>query len=270
MVFVAAAWHSGSTLLGVMLGAHPSILYAGEAMCVSRLDDTATPGHQRSCRLCGPPCPVWAGLARESGPDLWDELSRRSRRPLIFDSSKSRTWVTQQAVALAGSVPASLVVLVRDGRGVVNSHRRKHPDVAVSAHAEAWVEKMKKVEALARDWSGPTYRIRYEDLVSYPSESLRSLSVFLGVPFDRNMLDPWSGEIHPLDSNPGPLLMMLGRQERAFLPEILEPSPDTVGFYVQSAPRVSLDLRWQTEMNAEELLIFDRIAGRFNAAYTWG
>jgi len=45
VVFMGAAWYSGSTLLGVMLGAHPSIFYAGEAKTTWYFDDPVSYNH---------------------------------------------------------------------------------------------------------------------------------------------------------------------------------------------------------------------------------
>ena len=43
VVFVAGAGHSGSTLLGLALGAHPEIFYAGEANKSQLLSDANAP-----------------------------------------------------------------------------------------------------------------------------------------------------------------------------------------------------------------------------------
>jgi hypothetical protein len=101
-----------------------------------------------------------------------------------------------------------LLVVTRDGRAVVNSHARKNTGMSVASHTRAWVGKMHKVEALAANWAGPLLRVRYEDLAARPRSTMTALCAFLGVDYDPRMVAPWRGsEPHPLDSNPGPLVM---------------------------------------------------------------
>ena len=52
--WIIGAGHSGSTLLGMMLGAHSSVFYAGEAKKSVFLGDPTKPKRKRECKLCGP------------------------------------------------------------------------------------------------------------------------------------------------------------------------------------------------------------------------
>ena len=90
VLFMGAAWFSGSTLLGVMLGAHPSIFYAGEAKKTSYFGNPNAPLKKRACRLCGPSCVVWKNLRMEHGQDLYEVLSRRTARPIVFGPTSAR------------------------------------------------------------------------------------------------------------------------------------------------------------------------------------
>ena len=58
VVWIGGAGHSGSTLLGLCLGSHPDMLYAGEAKKSALLGDPSKPLKKRACKLCGEaPCP---------------------------------------------------------------------------------------------------------------------------------------------------------------------------------------------------------------------
>jgi len=269
VVFTGAAWHSGSTVLGLMLGSHPSILYCGEAMCVDHFGDRTAGTHLRMCRLCGPACPIWGTLSPGLPGDVYESLSRRAARPIVFDSSKSVSWITAQAAALKDVVPVRLVVLVRDGRAVFNSHLRKLPEIPMTEHARRWSRKMRRVEALAASWPGSVHRLRYEELTTRPEAALRELSSFLGVAFDPVMLDPWNSDPHPLDSNPGPLLMLQRERGRAARPGLLEPDERTQDFYGSPPRSIYLDLRWRRELSPEALAVFEDISGEVNLRYRW-
>ncbi len=49
VLWMTGAGHSGSTLLGMMLGAHPEIFYAGEAKKAAYLHDERKPLRKRQC-----------------------------------------------------------------------------------------------------------------------------------------------------------------------------------------------------------------------------
>jgi len=269
VVFVGAAWFSGSTLLGVMLGAHPSIFYAGEATKTRSFGDPTEPLKRRVCRVCGPDCPIWRDLPADSDADLYEVLARRTGRPIVFDSTKQIAWITARSAALDGVVPVSLVVLTRDGRAVVNSRRRKLPGRSARELATFWDQQMRNVEELASGFPGRVHRVRYEELATRPRATLRRLAEFVGVPFDPGMIDPWRSEQHPLGGNDGPLLML--RRERAgpVVDGVITPDDQTRDWYAGHPPEIVLDLRWRDELDATQVAVFDEVAGETNRAYAW-
>lgn len=274
VVFMGAARYSGSTLLGVMLGGHPLVFYAGEAKKTWNFDNPDVPHERRVCRLCGPECGVWGDFSVEPGQDLYEMLSRRTKRPIVFDSSKKMWWIKLQVAALHGIVPLHLVVLTRDGRAVVNSDLRKQPGTSAHDHAAAWVERMRDVEELASCWPGAVHRVRYEELASRPEPTLRTLTDFLGVAFDPAMLDPWGSDQHPIGGNPGPLPLLLSSRERANgvgigVANPVNPGEKTRDWYGTHPRGIALDLRWKREMSADALAVFEAVAGETNRAYAW-
>jgi hypothetical protein len=271
VVFTGAAWYSGSTLLGMMLGAHPAIFYAGEANKTRTLNDPSAPLKRRVCRACGPGCRVWDGLPVADGEDVYEALSRRTGRPIVFDSTKEIHWISSQLAALGDAVEVRLVVLTRDGRAVMNSRRRKLPAGSPAGELAAfWAQQMRGVEELASGFPGPVHRLGYEELTSRPEPALRALADFVGVAFDPRMLDPWSSEQHPLGGNDGPLL--LHRREAAHataVAGVITPDDQTRDWYARHPAGVVLDLRWKDELGARELAAFDEVAGEANRAYAW-
>jgi hypothetical protein len=269
VIFVGAAWHSGSTILGLLLGAHDSIFYCGEGMCAHLLGDRHAPPYQRWCRLCGPDCPVWSGWPGHTEEYLYEYLSQRTGCSSVFDSSKSTSWARRRARELPDHVAAHLVLLSRDGRGVVNSHLRKHPDTPVAAHATAWAAKMARVEELGEAWDGPVHRVRYEQLMVDPEETLRRLCQGIGVEYGPAMCNPWNSDPHPLDGNPGPLLMLMRERTQAPIAGLLDVTEDTAARYISAPAALTLDLSWKDEMNSDALRTFNQVAGAMNVRYAW-
>lgn len=268
VVFTGATWYSGSTLLGLMLGAHSSIFFAGEANNTALFGDPSAPLKKRVCRLCGSGCTVWGDLRVECGKDLYELLSRRTRRPIVFDSTKDVCWIKHQVTGLRQVVPLRLVVLTRDGRAVVNSLTRKWPKTSVRDHAAWWIEWVRGVEELASNWPGSVHRVRYEELVSRPEPTLRALADFVGVEFEPTMLNPWASIHHPLGGNDGPLLLVL-RERADGGTGVVEPDDATRDWYGMHPLRTVLDLRWKREMSADALAVFEEVACEANRGYAW-
>jgi hypothetical protein len=263
--FIGGAGHSGSTLLGLMLGAHREIFYAGEARKSSFLGDTSKPIKKRVCKLCGPACAVWGSLAPPFVPDVYEVVSHRTGKSIVIDSTKSLEWIDAQVADLGGrGVALSLFFLARDGRAVVNSRVRKYPETPVRDHAAAWVAQLTATEALAERFPGRVLRVRYEALATDPEPRMRECAALLGVAFDRAMLAPWTTEQHPLGGNNGTQSLM-----RRAEGSVVELGDKTRDWYGGRERGISLDLRWRHELGAAALAEFEEIAGEANEPYAW-
>ena len=268
VTFVGGAGHSGSTLLGLVLGAHPQVFYAGEARKSLLFDDARKPMRKRMCKVCGPGCAVWSGLERRTGEDLYEALSRRTARPLVVDSTKKVSWIEEQSRAVrAAGAEVRLLVLVRDGRAVVNSGLRKYPEISPEAHARRWVEQLAATDALAARFEGPVLRLRYEDMVQRPRETFESLTTTLGIEFVPTMLEPWGAEQHPLGGNAGTQSLLDHAQTRADGPLAL--SGEKRAYYAAHPRSFVLDLRWRRELSSAARAASEAVAGEANAPYAW-
>ena len=122
VLWIAGAGHSGSTLLGLMLGSHSRAFYAGEAKKASFLHDETKPMRKRTCKLCGTACPVWGDFPQVPMSSLYETLAAKTRASLIVDSTKGLDWLHARIEEVAaGEGKGTLVFLSRDGRAVVCS-----------------------------------------------------------------------------------------------------------------------------------------------------
>lgn len=264
--FIGGAGHSGSTLLGLALGAHPSVFYAGEARKSLFLGDERKPLRKRTCKVCGPDCRVWSDL--ELDADLYEALAERTGRPVIVDSTKSLDWLHERSAAMASlGVKQVLFFLGRDGRAVVSSGLRKYPERSAEEHAKTWVAQMRATEAFAATFAGDVVRVRYEQLVSAPEHVLTQLAAAMALPFDEAMLHPFESEQHPLGGNAGTQSLLAGGRTHPEGP--LPISGDKRSYYEAHPKTFVLDLRWQRELDADALAAFEVVAGETNRAYAW-
>lgn len=266
--FISGAGHSGSTLLGLVLGSHPRVFYAGEARKSLFFGNERKALRKRMCKVCGPTCKVWGDLDRAAGEDLYEALSRRTGRPIVVDSTKSIDWIDAQiAVLSALGVKLNMIFLGRDGRAVVGSGVRKYPEKSAREHALEWVSQIGATEALAARFPGTVTRVRYEALATQPKETVETLTAALGIDFVPPMLEPWTSEQHPLGGNAGTQSLLEGAQTR--VGGALPISGEKRGYYQEHPRGFVLDLRWQRELSPAALAEFEAVAHDANVAHAW-
>lgn len=265
-IFIAGAGHSGSTLLGLLLGSHPDAFYAGEAAKTRFLGDTRKPEHKRVCKLCGPECPVWGDFVVADSPDLYEQLARKTGAKVVIDSTKNLQWLDEKTEAVrAGGGRAALIFLQRDGRAVINSRVRKYPERDPEQLIRSWVQRMHKTQALYDAFEGPKVVVRYEELATAPARTLRRICEALDIAFDPEMLDFATREHHVLGGNNGTQWQVGRKLEDTFV----KLSARTRDYYGEHPEGIVLDLRWVDELPRDTLALFERIAGTWGDALAW-
>jgi Sulfotransferase family len=273
--FVVGVGRSGTTLLRLMLDAHPDLAIPPETPFLPELIDAA-----RDPRAT-PESLVAVIASHRRAPDFeelgWDVLKGRFATvdPIepsgilrgfygAYAESRSKPrWgdKTPRHAArieqLAEVLPeARFIHLIRDGRDVVLSR------------IESLALRPKTIDKVSRQWSnrvmkarrqgtrtGRYVEVRYEDLVVDPEPVLRRLCSFCELDFDPAMLQYYEHSGDRLaeiahDLPPGKKRPGRAAESRLALHDRLTHPPDTT--------RVA---RWRSEMSAEDLEAFDREAG---------
>lgn len=266
-VSICGAGHSGSTLLGLVLGSHPDVFYAGEAKKTLFLGDESKPLRKRVCKICGPDCSVWSRWTGAE-PDLYEALSRMTGSPIVVDSTKKAEWIRARGAELAeAGAEHRLVYLGRDGRAVINSRVRKYPERSLEQMVDQWRAQIEATEALVSEVGERAVRVRYEELATDPEATVKGLCEALGLRYEAAMLRYEAEPQHPLGGNTGTQSVVARAQsiesEHAKVPARSE------SYYTSLAGGFSLDLRWRDELAPEALAVFEERAGEVNASLRW-
>ena len=266
-IMICGAGHSGSTLLGMLLGRAAGAFYIGEGAKARYLGDLSKPLRKRACKVCGDDCPVWSGLTWDGQAPLFPLVASHTGASTIVDSTKRPDWIVQRAAETraAGAEP-HLILLLRDGRAVVNSRIRKYPEKPVAELVEGWLGQMDACRALFDGFSGPKQIVRYEELAAEPERVMRDLCDVSGLTYDPAMLDIAGGEHHPLGGNNGTQFLATRDNGQA---AIVQPGARGRDYYEQHAGRIRPDMRWKTELSAEHAALFEAMAGTANRACEW-
>jgi hypothetical protein len=267
---MCGAGHSGSTLLGMILGSHSRAFYMGEGGKARYLGDASKPMRKRVCKICGEDCPVWSGFAWDGESPLHARVAEHAGRPVIVDSTKDEAWIEARAaetLQLGGR--AVLILLGRDGRAVVNSRIRKYPDRDPEAQIRDWVDKMARSEALFDRFDGPKIRVRYEELATSTQDVARAICALAGLDFDPQMLRYSRGDHHVLGGNSGTQFIVAREQLDDPDAAFVSLNGRTRGYYENHPGGIELDLRWREELSAPHLALFEKLASRANESFKW-
>ncbi len=268
-VAICGAGHSGSTLLGLVLGSHSECFYAGEAKKTLFIGNLEKPRRKRVCKICGEGCPVWSRFTQPPEPDVYAQVARLTGAPVIVDSTKKVDWLRARAEELdAVGVPHKRIFLARDGRAVVNSRVRKYPDEDPRQVVDGWAAQIRETQAFLDERPDDWMLLRYETLATAPEASVREVCAFLGLSFEPEMLRYQTREHHPLGGNTGTqsVVARAGDVDDPAFATVPERSRD---YYESLRGGFRLDTRWETELPDAVRELFDARAGDLNAPFRW-
>jgi hypothetical protein len=287
LIYIHSASHSGSTLLAMQLARHPEVATVGE---LAGTPFRSRPGYRCSCGAELERCGFWRAVSaamarrgyayraataetdirnasnpivrrllipRHRGPVIESlraaalalvpgaraHLERHERlktalvesilectgKPVLVDSSKSGVQLKYHLRNPRFDV--KLIWLVRDGRGVARSIARNQ-GASVEQGAYEW--RRRNEEALSIVQGLPAQRwiqVRYEELCAEPEQTLARVWRFIGVAPER--AEDAAAELH-----------VLGHASR-----LKGPAP------------IRASERWKSELSAQDLRLFDGVAG---------
>jgi hypothetical protein len=284
--FVVGVSRSGTTLLRLMLDAHPQLTIPPETHFVPKLvnvcerlveEGVSTVTMREQALEVMTTHPRWGdfGLEEEEVRErmerhdpltpgdavrsFYEAYAAREGKPRWGDKSPPYTW---KSLRIQRALPeAHFVHLIRDGRDVALSLGEVSwgPDDVAEA-ARKWVSEVGRARRRARRLLRGTYmEARYEDLVTDPEPVLRRICKFVGLRWDDAMLDyhrdaeermrrEMQRELKPLGGG------TITAEERTRQHELVSRPP--------SASRVG---RWRTDMSPEDREAFESVAGKLLA-----
>ncbi|HGY5549188.1 MAG TPA: sulfotransferase [Prochlorococcus sp.] len=220
LLLVRGLGHSGTTILDLVLGAHPQMIGLGEAIRILR---TPLPGeqqrgparlraelrHQRLC-TCGRTaanCPIWGPLLDWLPAHDHLPLAEKLRQLLSgVDQNVNQLgdvieWVVESyqddleiPLQIFPDIDVRVIFLVRDVRSWVHSRARdarKKGKVMPSIRSLArWCWVNRRFERDLRRSGKPIFLLGYEEFALSPERSLSLLCEWLGLDFAPAMLSP--------------------------------------------------------------------------------
>ena len=265
--FIVGVMRSGTTLLRLMLDAHPQLTITPETKFLSDLMDATANGRASADEAMAPL------LASTRWPDFHlsdDDMRERLRAAEPLDPTKAARIIYQayaerigkprwgdktpghavRMPRIARALPeARFIHLIRDGRDVTVSRRRRADEPApVAKHAKRWQARIRSTRRRAGRIEHYLEE-RYEELVTDPEPVLRRVCDFVELGYDPAMLSYHEHAAERLKEIANPLGRKSGEWRLAAHALAAEPpKPDRIG-------------AWREAMTADEIAEFEAAAG---------
>lgn len=222
---------SGSTVLNLMLGAHPEIHAGGElsALILAHGDDGAG-----VCTACGIACPYWNDRARNvvTRANVYREVERIFGKRVIVDSSKSIGWFNDVLTSDDHrGIEASFVLMVKHPIRYLASclanmtpHQPRRSQggflskLVPGRQRQAFLDELvadldgfyhQFFGCFGKEVGGATFHlVHYERMVQDPRAALAPLLRSLALAYVPQMDDFFRGTYHQIGGNAGPLFQL--------------------------------------------------------------
>jgi hypothetical protein len=262
LIQIAGAGHSGSTLLGGLLGNISSAFYMGEAKKIINIHDLQKPLRKRVCKICGENCPVWKDFVFRGHDHLFPDVLEHVKAKWLIDSTKNIQWLRDSYDhCINAKLKVKLIFLLRDGRGVINSRIRKYPERDPATQIQDWWNQMVSSENYYAQFKGPKIRVHYEALASHPEKAVREICQAFELPYQPDILQFGKKEMHPFGGNNG--------TQYLFGASGIQLHDRVKSYYEKHPKKIQPDHRWKKELKKEHLELFASIIQDQNEKYIW-
>ncbi|MFL5870157.1 MAG: sulfotransferase family protein [Solirubrobacterales bacterium] len=272
--FVVGVGRSGTTLLRLMLDAHPQLAIPAETQFVPELIESGRAGASRD-RLAGliTGARNWGDFNLDAGelaerigalerPDaagviraFFQLYAEHQGKPRWGD--KTPIYVTNMRTIGGAIGEARFVHLIRDGRDVALSRRRRGMGEGkpVADTARRWRRRIENARSDARRLRGRYLELRFEDLVDAPEPALRQICELVELDYDPAMLDYHERAGDRLSEMGSDLDARGGRRARSGAERLASHA------LAAEPPRPERTEAWRTEMSESDRREFEAVAG---------
>ncbi len=247
--------YTGTTWINYVLSNHPDAVYLGPPDRSWKLPPEHVP---YACLLHrGGTCSFWN--------DFYSHYDREARYLPQFSAATGgrHIFIANPTPAFRAEeieqpdVEYREIIVLRDGRGIIESFRHHVPSLypTVGAIAQNWLLPACRIMlARARSLGERALVVRYEDVAADPLKLVNTIGEFVGLSHADDCLEYWKQDVHPTAGNIGTTEIIARFQG---LPEIQHSkSADYDKRYeaLRINPRaVELDESWRVRFTSEEM-----------------
>lgn len=186
-IFLVGCQRSGTTMLRLVLDSHSNISCGPETRFLTDLERIVGRDWERLARF-GFTQEEWLARIADFFGGVHREYARRRGKRRWAD--KTPRYAMSLDFVTRVFPDAQIVHLIRDGRDVVVSHRKRFGYWSAVKCVVKWPRYIRAARAVGRALPAGRYlELRYEEAVADPGTVLRGLFDFLGEPWEESVLD---------------------------------------------------------------------------------
>ncbi len=268
VVIIRSPSYSGTTWINILLGCHEDAFALGPANRVlSMLEDPSDTG-DKACRVHGETCTFWPQFFKnyDRSGNFYVQLAAATGKRVIV-TNNPYTGEAASAHLDHPQVKTRYVNVVRDGRAIVASYLKYHPEADLLETVRDWFAPFAETLPFDPD-NHADLSVTYESVVSDQKSFIEAAGSFLGLQYPERFFRFWEFEHHAAAGNPGPLGTIRRHLGRPFAGVDTEESERRYQQLLSDPQTPRLDASWESELGRRDRLIFDHFAGATNER--WG
>ncbi|MFO8054724.1 MAG: sulfotransferase [Bacteroidales bacterium] len=221
LIYICSLSHSGSTLLGLLLGKHPEVVCLGEITkslkSYYNQQNICTCGdHALDCKIWGPVIQNLKNNEKEDFPAAYDMVIEKTVETYgsdirIVDSNKDLNDLLSlislkkydiRVIFLAKDIRSYIASMNKRYKKLREKDKRKDSLNKLNAYnAYDWYRSNKKIKKALSQIDIGYFQLGYEELCLKPQNILQKLCNWLGIEFYDDMLTPMGAESHIIRGN---------------------------------------------------------------------
>ncbi|MEV1288057.1 sulfotransferase [Micromonospora sp. NPDC049679] len=186
-IFLVGCQRSGTTMLRLVLDSHSRISCGPETRFLTDLERIVGRDWERLARF-GLPQEEWLRRIADFFGGIHEEYARGRGKTRWAD--KTPLYAMSLDFVTRVFPDAQIVHVIRDGRDVVVSHRKRFGYWSAVKCVVKWPRYIRTARAVGRTLPADRYyELRYEETVTDPEKAMRGLFEFLGEPWEAGILE---------------------------------------------------------------------------------
>ena len=203
--------YCGSTLLGRALNCNSHMVYTGE---LSRLEGNyntygldQAPAGCMECVIQNSKCHIFTDkivsqTAIKQPRDFNQVIRKITKKSIIIDGSKHIEWLRIANKNNDNQDSVRVVILVKAPCEYLKSCLVRDIE-PLWAEANAWRDTYFDAIRTVNQLGVSSLVVHYEDYIQDPTKTLKQICTYLGVGFEKRMLEPGKAQLHAIGGNPG-------------------------------------------------------------------
>jgi hypothetical protein len=269
VVVIRSASYTGTTWVNLLLACHPRAFALGPPQHVleKQVESGADAGGA-ICKVHHGECPFWPEFLAnyDRAGNFYVQLADASGKDVIVLNNPYGGTDAERHLDHPDVLVREIAV-VRDGRAILRSYGRYHPEADFVTSVREWFAPFAESFAFDRD-DPDALAVTYEEIVRDQRAFLDRAGAFIGIEYPENALRFWEFEHHPIAGNGGTMGLLRRHLGKPFVGTDKEYREERYQRMLETPEQPVHDERWREEWGERDRLLFDHYAGAINAR--WG